>query len=304
MRVLITGAGLIGTHTAKELTDRGDEVSFFDFAPRPDYIRHVVGKNLPVLRGDIRDLAALVDGMQQVKAECVVHLAASVGEANINSVYAGFQVNLVAAINVAEAVRLTGVRRLVHASTQAVYSGENPKELLREDSPIDCRERVYNASKIGCEHVLRTYSAKHNIELALLRFAGVYGYYSVAGGPGVAVQQAVWDAMAGKPVTLNVYETVDFIYAKDLANGIALAVHTAPLPHNVYNLGSGRLTTLEDVEAALKAIFPAIKMTRGKLTPARPRMDISRAQTELGFNPEYKLEAGLRDYIAELNRRT
>ncbi len=89
---------------------------------------------------------------------------------------------------------------------------------------------------------------------------------------------------------------------KDLANGIALAVHTSPLPHNIYNLGSGTLTTVEDVEAALKAIFPAVNLTRGKLTPARPRMDITRARAELGFNPEYKLEAGLRDYIAELKR--
>jgi UDP-glucose 4-epimerase len=300
MRVVITGSGLIGTHTAKELLDRGDDVTFFDFAPRPDYIRHVTGKDVPVLRGDIRDLAALIDAFQAVRPECVIHLAASVGEANINNVYTGFQINLVAAINVAEAVRLAGVRKLVHASTQAVYAGEDPRELLREDSPIDCRERVYNASKIGCEHVLRTYAAKHGIELALLRFAGVYGYYSVSGGPGVAVQQAVWDAMAARPAVLNVYETVDFIYAKDLANGIALAVHTSPLPHNVYNLGSGRLTTVDDVEAALREIFPGINMKRGKLTPARPRMDITRAQTELGYKPEYKLEAGLRDYIAEL----
>jgi len=303
MKVLITGAGLIGTHTAKESLDRGDEVTFFDFAPRPDYIRRVTGKDLPVIRGDIRDLAALIDAFQTVRPECVIHLAASVGEANINNVYAGFQVNLLAAINVAEAVRLAGVRKLVHASTQAVYSGEDPKELLREDSPIDCRERVYNASKIGCEHVLRTYAAKHKIELALLRFAGVYGYHSVAGGPGVAVQQAVWDSMASKPVVLNVYETVDFIYVKDLANGIALAVHTLPLPHNVYNLGSGMLTTVDDVEGALKALFPGINMKRGKLTPARPRMDITRARTELGFNPEYKLEAGLRDYISELKKK-
>ena len=302
MRVLITGAGLIGTHTAKELIERGDEVTFFDFAPRPDYIRHVTGRDLPVIRGDIRDLAALVDAFQQVRPECVIHLAASVGEANINNVYAGFQVNLVAAINVAEAARLTGVRRLVHASTQALYVGEDPKELLREDSPIDCRERVYNASKLACEHVLRTYAAKHALELALLRFAGAYGYHSVAGGPGVAVQQAVWDAMAGKAVTLNVYESVDFIYAKDLANGIVLAVHTSPLPHQIYNLGSGTLTTVEDIEAALGKIFPDVKMNRGKLTPARPRRDISRARTELGFNPEYKLEAGLRDYVAQLEK--
>jgi UDP-glucose 4-epimerase len=284
------------------LLDRGDEVTFFDFAPRPEYIRRVTGKDLPVVRGDIRDLAALVDAMQQMRPDCVIHLAASVGEANIHNVYAGFQVNLVAAINVAEAVRLTAVRKLVHASTQAVYVGDDPKELLYEDSPIDCRERVYNASKIGCEHVLRTYAAKHKIELALLRFAGVYGYYAVAGGPGVAVQQAVWEAMAGKSVELNVYESVDFIYVKDLANGIALAVHTSPLPHQVYNLGSGALTTVEDVEAALGKIFPGVKMSRGKLTPARPRMEIARARTELGFNPEYRLEAGLHDYVAELRR--
>jgi nucleoside-diphosphate-sugar epimerase len=302
MRILITGAGLIGTHTAKDLLDLGDEVTFFDFAPRLEYIRRVTGKDLPVIRGDIRDLAALVDAMQQVRPECVIHLAASVGEANINNAYAGFQVNLVAAINVAEAVRLAAVRKLVHASTQAVYVGEDPKELLYEDSPIDCRERVYNASKIGCEHVLRTYAAKHKIELALLRFAGVYGYYSVAGGPGVAVQRAVWDAMAGKSVELNVYESVDFIHVKDLANGIALAVHTSPLPHQVYNLGSGALTTVEDVEAALGKIFTGVKISRGKLTPARPRMDITRARTELGFTPEYRLEAGLRDYVAELKK--
>ncbi len=302
MRVLITGAGLIGTHTARELIDRGDEVTFFDFAPRPDYIRQVTGKDLPVIRGDIRDLAALVDAFQQIRPDCVIHLAASVGEANINNVYAGFQVNLVGTINVAEAVRLAGVRRLIHASTQALYLGEDPKELLYEDSPLDSRGRVYNASKLACEHVLRTYVEKHGFELALLRFAGVYGYYSVAGGPGVAVQHAVWDAMAGKPVELNAYGSVDLIYAKDLANGIALVVHISPLPHQVYNLGSGALTKIEDVEGALKEIFPGINMKRGKLTPARPRMDITRARTELGFNPEYKLEAGLRDYIAELKK--
>jgi len=109
--------------------------------------------------------------------------------------------------------------------------------------------------------------------------------------------------MAGNPIVLNAYESVDFIYAKDLANGIALAVHASPLPHQVYNLGSGTLTTVEDVEEALRKIFPGVQITRGKLTPARPRMDITRARSELGFNPEYKLEAGLRDYFAELKRK-
>lgn len=302
MRVLITGAGLIGCHTARELVERGDDVTFLDVAPRPDYIRHVVGRDLPMTRGDIRDLPCLIDAMQDIRPDCVIHLAALVGEVNITNLYTGFQVNLAGTVNVVEAVRLAGVRRLIHASTQALYLGEDPKELLYEDSPLDSRGRVYNASKLACEHVLRTYAAKHKFELALLRFAGVYGFRAVAGGPGVAVQEAVWAAMAGRTVELNAYESVDFIYAKDLANGIALAAHASPLAHQVYNLGSGTLTTVEDVEAALRKIFPGINMSRGKLTPARPRMDITRARTELGFNPEYKLEAGLRDYVAEIRR--
>jgi nucleoside-diphosphate-sugar epimerase len=62
------------------------------------------------------------------------------------------------------------------------------------------------------------------------------------------------------------------------------------------------LTTVEEVEKTLGNIFPGVGISRGKLTPARPRMDIMRARSELGFNPEYKLEAGLRDYIAELKK--
>lgn len=302
MRVLITGAGLIGSHVAAELSSRGDEVTFFDIVPKPDYIRHVTGKDLPVVRGDICDLAALMDAFLAVKPECVIHLAASVGESNIPNLYSGFQVNLVATLNVAEAVRLSGVRRLVHASTQAVYQDADPDELLREDSPLDGRGRVYNASKLACEHVLQTFAARQAFEPVLLRFAGVYGYRSVAGGPGVAVQEAVWAAMAGEEAVLNAYETVDFVYVKDLADGIARAVHTAPLAHHTYNLGSGALTTVEDVEAALHAIFPDIRLRRGALTPKRPQMDITRARDELGYAPEYKLEAGLRDYIDELNR--
>jgi UDP-glucose 4-epimerase len=302
MRVLITGAGLIGCHTARELVERGDDVTFLDVAPRPDYIRHVVGRDLPIIRGDIRDLPCLVDAMQDIRPDCVIHLAALVGEVNITNIYTGFQVNLTGTVNVVEAARFCGVRRLIHASTQALYLGEDPKELLYEDSALDSRGRVYNASKLACEHVLRTYAAKHKFELALLRFAGVYGFRSVAGGPGVGVQEAIWAAMAGQTVELNAYESVDLIYAKDLANGIALAAHRSPLAHQVYNLGSGTLTTVEDIEAALRKIFPGVNMSRGKLTPARPRMDISRARTELSFNPEYKLEAGLRDYVAEIRR--
>ena len=108
-----------------------------------------------------------MDAFLIVRPECVIHLAASVGESHIPNLYTGFQVNLVATLNVAEAVRLAGVRRLVHASTQAVYQDADPGELLREGSPQDGRGRVYTPRSSRGEQVLRTYSARQAFELVM-----------------------------------------------------------------------------------------------------------------------------------------
>ena len=303
MATLITGSGLIGASFGQYAAARGERLVFVDFQPRHDFLKQKLGSaDYVSLQGDVLDLPALAGIIKTHNIDTVLHTAAIIAGRVAQEGYWAFNVNIQGTINVAEAVRLAGVRRLVHASTQAVYQDADAGELLREDSPQDGRGRVYNASKVACEHVLRTYAARQAFELVMLRFAGVYGYRAVAGGPGVAVQEAVWAAMAGDAAVLNAYETVDFVYVKDLADGIARAVHTAPLSHDVYNLGSGTLTTVEDVEAALHAIFPDVRLSRGTLTPARPRMDITRAHAELGYAPEYKLEAGLRDYIAELNR--
>jgi nucleoside-diphosphate-sugar epimerase len=90
-------------------------------------------------------------------------------------------------VNVVEVVRLAAVRRLIHASTQAVYLGEDPRELLYEIPPRQPRARLQRF-ELACEHVLTTYAAKHKFELVLLRFAES-SFQSVAGGPGVAVKK-------------------------------------------------------------------------------------------------------------------
>jgi nucleoside-diphosphate-sugar epimerase len=134
MRVLITGAGLIGCYTTKELIDRGDEVTFFDLQPSLPYLQKVLGKELPLIRGDIRELPALIEAMQNTRAEVVIHTAELQGN---RAPYFGFQVNLIGTLNVAEAVRLTGVRRLIHASSQGVYDLTDPPIPIHEEARRD-----------------------------------------------------------------------------------------------------------------------------------------------------------------------
>ncbi|MGZ8522476.1 MAG: NAD-dependent epimerase/dehydratase family protein, partial [Candidatus Binatia bacterium] len=184
MRVLITGCGLIGAYTAKELIELGDEVTFFDLQPNLDYLRKVLGRELPIIRGDIRELPALIEAMQTTRAEVVFHSAGLQGS---RTPYFGFQVNLIGTLNVAEAVRLTGVRRLIHASSQGVYDLTDPPVPIHEEARRDGGARVYQGGKAACEEVLTAYAATYKFELALPRFASVYGYGPYTGGGNVGM---------------------------------------------------------------------------------------------------------------------
>lgn len=301
MRVLITGAGLIGAYTAKELIERDDEVSFFDLQPNLPYMQTVLGKDLPMIRGDIRELPALVDAMQSTRAECVIHLA---GLQGTRAPYFGFQVNLVGTLNVAEAVRLTGVRRLIHASSQAVYDLTDPPVPIHENARRDGAGRVYQASKAACEEVLTAYATTYKFELALPRFASVYGYgpYTGGGNVGMDMYAMLQAALAGRPAPMGpgIADANDFVYVKDIAQGLCLMTHAASLPHQAYNLGTGVAATIEDIQRGLRKILGDVRFAREVSSRPRPALDISRARNELGYEPKFDVEAGLRDFISEM----
>lgn len=303
MRVLITGCGLIGAYTAKELIERGDEVTFFDLQPNGDYLRKVLGRDLPIIRGDIRELPALVEAMQSTRAEVVFHSAGLQGN---RAPYFGFQVNLIGTLNAAEAARLTGVRRLIHASSQGVYDLRDPPVPIHEEAPRDGGGRVYQGGKAACEEVLTAYAATYNFELALPRFASVYGYgpYTGGGNVGMDMYAMLQAALAGKPAPMGpgIADANDFVYAKDIAQGLRLLTHAKTLPHQAYNLGTGVAATIGDIQFGLRKILGDVRFTRDVASRPRPALDISRAQADLGYAPKFDVEAGLRDFVAEMQR--
>ena len=115
---LITGLGLVGTSYAQHALKRGENVVFYDFAPRKDFLAHKLGSaNITVVQRDVRDLPSLIETMQKYKCDTVLHTAGLIGGKVANPIYSGLQINVMGTINVAEAVRLTGVKRLVQIST-------------------------------------------------------------------------------------------------------------------------------------------------------------------------------------------
>lgn len=315
MRVFITAAGMVGCHAARELLDLGDEVAFFDLAPRADYIGRVVGADVPVTRGDVRELPGVLEAVQAFRPDVLIHTAGLIGGVAQQLPFRGFEINVMGTINVMEAARLSGVRRFVQASTLGVVDRSAPQLApITEEFQLGGNDSVYGTSKVASEQILRAYAKHYKMELAMLRFAGVYGYGHFAGGSGVG--KSTWDlvaaAIAGKPGVIGsgIPDTNEMVYIKDLARGVAQAIHADRLPHHTFNLGTGLVVTPADVVGALQQTFPGFTAARpegasgskgGGAQITQP-FDISRAQTELGYEVRYDLVAGLRDMADEMRK--
>ena len=310
MNVMVTGAGLVGCHVARELAQGGHRVVLYDVAPNEAYIRRVAG-DLPAVRGDIRDLPALMDVMQDHQVDTVFHSAALIGSNVAEHPYTGLNVNIGGAIAVAEAGRLRGIRRLVYASTVGVYSrSQVSAATITEESPIG-GAAFYPSSKVACEQVLRAYGAHYSFELAILRFAGVYGYGHYLGGStiGKNMHGLVTSIREGGPVRIDSqhFFTNEYVYVKDVAQGVVLGCEK-PLPSDTFNIGTGVISSAADLAEAVRTVRPEVQVELGESStaPSRPNrsqpMDLARARQELGYNPRFDLAEGIEDFIEELQR--
>lgn len=300
MRVVITGAGLVGRHTAADLTARGHEVVLAD----------LTGDGVTTEQVDVRDLRQVVELFEAHRPDVVLHSVALMSGLAQADAHRAFETNVGGTLNVAEAVRRCGVRRLVHTSTLGVHDLGRPQTApLDEDFPTGGNTRVYPASKVACEHVLRASAGAHGFELALLRLGAVYGAGRFAGGSGVgmAMDDLVRAVLDGRPGTIGagLAEVDELVYVKDVASGAARAVEAAELRHDTYNVGAGRLTTTADLVDALARVVPGATAARHEAPrpgphPRRQPMSLERSRAELGYEPRYDLEAGLRDYAGSL----
>jgi nucleoside-diphosphate-sugar epimerase len=308
MATLITGLGLVGTSYAQNALKRGESIVFYDVAPRKDFLAHKLGTaNVTVLQADVRDLPTLVEAMQKHKVDKVIHTAGLIGGKVAQPLYSGLQINVMGTINVAEAVRLTGVKRLVQISTMGTYDRR-----LEGDNPIDENfhrgpGEAYGNSKVAKELMVEAYQRLYGFELIIVRLANVYGVGHFVGGSagGEMVQTLLQTGIKGGVAKINQEQTRDFeyIYYKDLGRALDKAATVALSKPTTLNIGTGVVITFDDLVGTAEKLLPKLQV---EIIPGtKPRsskqpMVITKAKQVLGWEPEYNLEAGFKDYIEEL----
>ncbi|MBI2180960.1 MAG: NAD(P)-dependent oxidoreductase [Deltaproteobacteria bacterium] len=305
---LITGLGLVGTSYAQHALKRGENIVFYDVAPRKDFLAHKLGSaNVTVVQRDVRDLPALIETVQKFKCDTVIHTAGLIGGKVGNPIYTGLQINVMGTINVAEAVRLTGVKRLVQISTFGVYDRRQG-----EPNPIDEGFRrgpgeAYGNSKVAKELMVEAYQRMFGFELIVLRLANVYGVGHFAGGSGGGemVQNMLQTGIKGGVAKIPQESARDFeyVYYKDLGRALDKAV-TTPLREPVtLNIGTGVIIKFDDLVATAEKLLPKLQVELipgQRPRPAKQPMVIEKAKQVLGWTPEFDIVAGFKDYIEEL----
>lgn len=311
MTTLITGGmGFIGLHTARKFLDAGEDVVITKFRTtrEPSFIKDEFGKRVKVEGLDSTSPFDCIDIVKKHNVDSIVHLV--VPGLGALSAAEDFRVNTISLINILEAGRVNGVKRVSIASSTAVYSNlkEGP---FREDQPLPLEaHNPTEAFKKTDEILGGHYADRTGLDVTFLRISGIWGplYHSMANLP----SRMVHGALKGGPVDFAgarggvpfEEDNGDLCYVKDCAKGIQM-VHAAPgLKHRTYNVSSGVATSNAMLRAAVQKAVPGAQITlqAGKGPGFRPNaaLDLTRTTAETGYKPDFDVESGVADYVGWL----
>lgn len=308
MILIIGGMGFIGLNTAARLLEVGEKVLISQHSAHrvPEILGDKLGVQVFTERLDVANVYDLFDVVRRHHVDSIINLMAP--PARSVSTQADYHLYTAGLVNVLEAARVFGLRRVSLGSSVGVYNGL-PSGPFREDVglPVHSATQV-SAFKKGMEMHAHFYAAQAKLDVVALRIASIYGplYYSMHNPIGrlchAAVKHAAPDFSARPDGKMFADDQADWTYVKDVARGIQM-LHTAErLSHRVYNVGSGQARSNQDIVQAVRradpgATFDVLKPGRAPGNSVNPATDLSRIKSDVGYEPEYTLETGIAAYM-------
>lgn len=305
-RYLVTGgAGFIGSHLVDRLIASGCFVTVLDNFSTGK-IENLLGAQrsgrLKIVTGDIRNIAhvrAVSIGM-----DGIFHQAALVSvPRSLTEPQLSFEINVGGTVNILETSRELGVRRVIFASSAAVY-GESSAPLHEERTP----ERPltpYGLDKLTAEKYAAFYAYQYGLEVVALRYFNVFGRRQDSSSPYSGVISIFADRLKhGVGVTIygDGEQTRDFVHVYDVVDANIAAMTTGLTSFAVCNIGSGRETSINQLVTLLRGMVGSVSSVDQQPARAgdirRSCPDITRAREFLGYKPHYDFATGLRELIA------
>jgi UDP-glucose 4-epimerase len=297
--VLVTGgAGFVGSSTVARLLGLGSTVSVLDdfFTGREENLP--ANPALRIIRGSVTDEALVNETVPA--AEYVFHMAARNIIVSTKNPREDFATNIGGTLNVLMAARNSNVRRIVYTSSASVY-GNSRYLPINEDDATNMLS-PYAVSKYGGENYCKAFFESYGVPVTSLRYSNVYGPLQRPDNPycGV-VAKFLSAAMAGDAPVIHGdgEQTRDYTYIDDAVEATLLAAVSPRADGQVYNVGTGRESSVNHLAAVIirivgKDIVPR-HLDRRDIDNIRRRvLNIEKSRRELRWVPETTLESGLR----------
>ena len=299
-KILVTGgAGFIGSNLVKYLIKEGNLVTVLDNFMSGYRSNLDPFPTVHIIEGDVRDKTAVELAMRGV--EVVFHLAASVGnKRSIDQPIQDAEINVLGTLQVLEAARKAGVRKIVTSSSAGIF-GELKTMPIKEDHPIE-PDSPYGCTKLCEEKLSLSYAKLYDIEAVCLRYFNVYGPNQRFDAYGNAIPIFVFRMLQNE--ALIVYgdgeQTRDFVHVDDVVQANIKAADAIGVS-GAFNIASGtRVTINRLLEMISKDRKTAIKIEHGPERPGDVRhslADISFAHNRINYTPSVDLENGINEYV-------
>lgn len=294
MKALVTGgAGFIGSHLTDELIANGAEVHIID------NLSTGLKQNLqPSAKLYIDDLRSdtCYELIKRIKPDFVFHLAAQVDvQRSIMDPNFDATININGTIRLVAACKQAGVKKMIFASSSAVYGESNQKRISEDSDPAPIS--YYGLSKCVAENYIRLYHQLNSFNYSILRFSNVFGPRQTANGEGGVIAIFMNRVKNGLPLTVHGSgnQTRDFIFVKDVARANIAAIRHGD--HETINVSTGLRTSINNLVHMIKMIHgSSVEVIYG---PERSGdifdscLDNTKAEQILGWRPKGSLFEGI-----------
>jgi nucleoside-diphosphate-sugar epimerase len=323
MRVLVTGAiGFVGINVVRCLAEEGDQVIAMYRSPPDrtaiDFLAEVEHR-VTLVPGDIEEVEGLSALVRDHQIDGIVHAAAITPRLETERAMPAriMRINFMGTLHVLDAARAHGVRRVIYVSSDALYGPiADPTKPVTEDT-VPAAENLYGIAKIASEAVCRRYQTLFDMEIAAGRVCATYGPMEreTRSRKGMsAIYQVAHAVLKGRGLSvrgLNVVRT--WTHVEDIVRALVAMLKAPHLTYSAYNVSYGQVYSLQqvlDVFQKLEPEFRYVVVGEGETADIaydesrqRGPLDITRLRQDIGYEPRYDLESGVRAYMDWLRSR-
>jgi len=298
------GAGFIGSHLVDRLLEKGFEVTVFDdlsTGQAENIVAYKSRKGFHLVKGDIRNFEAIRKAVKDI--DLVFHEAALVSVVrSVENPILTNEVNVAGSLNLLKACLDAGVKRLIYASSSAVY-GESQTLPRREDSPPQPIS-PYAVSKLTAENYVNVFHKVYGLESVCLRYFNVYGPRQAYGPYTGVITLFINRIMDNKPPIIygDGEQTRDFTNVQDVVEANFSAIMNTRATGEVLNVATGRATSVNELASTLLRVMgkPNLKPIYQSPRPGDVKQsyaDISKARQILDYEPKVGLKEGLKELV-------